>query len=50
LVPTGLDFAARNSFAVALRTADWTYALELLKASEPPAEFPNLGFLARQLT
>jgi tetratricopeptide (TPR) repeat protein len=35
---------------VALRTADWTYALELLKASEPPAELPNLGFLARQLT
>jgi tetratricopeptide (TPR) repeat protein len=35
---------------VALRTADWTYALELLKASEPPAELANLGFLARQLT
>jgi hypothetical protein len=35
---------------VALRTADWTQALELLKASEPPAELPNLVFLARQLT
>jgi tetratricopeptide (TPR) repeat protein len=35
---------------VALRTADWAQALELLKASEPPAELPNLVFLARQLT
>jgi tetratricopeptide (TPR) repeat protein len=35
---------------VALRTADWTLALELLKSSEPPAELGYLGFLARQLT
>jgi tetratricopeptide (TPR) repeat protein len=35
---------------VALRTADWTVVLELLKASNPPAELSNLGFLARQLT
>jgi tetratricopeptide (TPR) repeat protein len=35
---------------VPLRTADWAHALELLKPSEPPAELPNLGFLARQLT
>ena len=35
---------------VALRTADWTQALELLKASEPQAKLPNLVFLARQLT
>jgi hypothetical protein len=35
---------------VALRTADWAQALELLKASEPPAALPNLVFLARQLT
>jgi tetratricopeptide (TPR) repeat protein len=35
---------------VALRTADWTQTLELLKASDPPATVPNLGFLARQLT
>jgi hypothetical protein len=34
---------------VALRTADWTQALQLLKASEPPAALPNLVFLARQL-
>ena len=35
---------------VALRTADWTQALELLKTSDPPAALPNLVFLARQLT
>jgi tetratricopeptide (TPR) repeat protein len=35
---------------VALRTGDWAQTLELLKASEPPAELPNLVFLARQLT
>jgi tetratricopeptide (TPR) repeat protein len=35
---------------VALRTANWAQALELLRASEPPAELPNLVFLARQLT
>ncbi len=35
---------------VALRTADWGQALELLKASDPPATLPNLVFLARQLT
>jgi tetratricopeptide (TPR) repeat protein len=35
---------------VALRTANWAEALELLKTSEPPAaSLPNLGFLARQL-
>jgi tetratricopeptide (TPR) repeat protein len=35
---------------VALRTADWAHALELLRTSSPPAELPNLGFLARQLS
>jgi tetratricopeptide (TPR) repeat protein len=35
---------------VALRTADWARALELLKVSEPPAELTNLEFLARGLT
>lgn len=35
---------------VALRTADWTTALELLKSSDPPSTLPNLQFLARQLT
>jgi tetratricopeptide (TPR) repeat protein len=34
---------------VALRTANWARALEMLQTSEPPA-LPNLGFLARQLT
>jgi hypothetical protein len=34
---------------VALRTADWTQALELLKASNPPESLPNLVFLDRQL-
>jgi len=34
---------------VALRTADWTQVMELLKATPPPAGRPNLEFLARQL-
>ena len=38
------------SLPVALRTADWPRALELLKASKPPAELTNLEFLARGLT
>jgi tetratricopeptide (TPR) repeat protein len=35
---------------VALRAADWTTVLALLKSSDPPATLPNLQFLARQLT
>jgi hypothetical protein len=35
---------------VALRAADWTTALALLKSANPPATLPNLQFLARQLT
>jgi tetratricopeptide (TPR) repeat protein len=35
---------------VSLRTGDWAQTLELLKTGEPPAELPNLVFLARQLT
>jgi tetratricopeptide (TPR) repeat protein len=35
---------------VALRTANWAEALEMLKNSEPPATNPNLAFLGRQLT
>jgi tetratricopeptide (TPR) repeat protein len=35
---------------VALRAADWNTTLALLKSSDPPAELPNLQFLARQLT
>ncbi len=35
---------------VALRTANWAEALEMLKSSEPPAMNPNLAFLRRQLT
>lgn len=35
---------------VALRAADWTTTLALLKSSDPPAALPNLQFLARQLT
>jgi hypothetical protein len=34
---------------VALRTADWAQALELLKSSSPPETLPNLVFLSRQL-
>ena len=34
---------------VALRTADWTRALELLKMNPPPETLPNLGFLSKQL-
>jgi hypothetical protein len=35
---------------VALRAADWTTTLALLKSSDPPASLPNLQFLERQLT
>jgi hypothetical protein len=35
---------------VALRAADWTTVLALLKSSDPPETLPNLQFLARQLT
>ena len=35
---------------VALRAADWTTALALLKSSDPPPALPHLQFLARQLT
>ena len=35
---------------VALRAADWSTALDLLKSSEVLAALPNLQFLARQLT
>jgi hypothetical protein len=35
---------------VALRSADWTTVLALLKSSNPPAGLPNLQFLARELT
>ena len=35
---------------VALRAADWTTTLALLKSSDAPASLPNLQFLARQLT
>jgi hypothetical protein len=35
---------------VALRVADWTTTLALLKSSDPPSTLPNLQFLARQLT
>jgi tetratricopeptide (TPR) repeat protein len=35
---------------VALRTADWSQVLNLLNAAPPPANLPNLDFLARQLT
>jgi len=35
---------------VALRAADWTTALTLLRSADPPAALPNLQFLARQLT
>jgi len=35
---------------VALRAADWTTALALLKPTDPPPALPNLQFLARQLT
>jgi hypothetical protein len=34
---------------VALRAADWTTVLELLKSVDAPATFPNLQFLAGQL-
>jgi hypothetical protein len=35
---------------VALRAADWTKVLALLKSADPPQALPNLQFLARQLT
>jgi hypothetical protein len=35
---------------VALRAADWTTALDLLKSSDPPQTLQNLQFLTRQLT
>jgi hypothetical protein len=35
---------------VALRAADWTTALELLRSADPPPALPNLQFLSRQLT
>ena len=35
---------------VALRAADWTTALDLLKSSDPAPTLPNLEFLERQLT
>ncbi|HEY6370918.1 MAG TPA: hypothetical protein VIX37_10085, partial [Candidatus Sulfotelmatobacter sp.] len=35
---------------VALRAADWTTVLTLLKSSNPSATLPNLQFLARELT
>jgi tetratricopeptide (TPR) repeat protein len=34
---------------VALRTANWAQVIDLLQASKPPEERPNLDFLARQL-
>ena len=35
---------------VAMRSADWTTALALLKSTNPPAALTNLQFLARALT
>ncbi len=35
---------------VALRRADWTTTLALLKTADPPPTLPNLQFLAHQLT
>jgi tetratricopeptide (TPR) repeat protein len=49
-------WSARNGISrldprlpVALRTADWTNLMALLKSSDPPATLPNLQFLERQL-
>jgi tetratricopeptide (TPR) repeat protein len=57
LEATLYPWSARDSISrldprlpVALRTADWGRALELLKLSELPVELTNLGFLARGLT
>jgi tetratricopeptide (TPR) repeat protein len=57
LETTLYPWSARDSISrldprlpVALRTADWAHALELLKANEAPAELTNLEFLARELT
>jgi tetratricopeptide (TPR) repeat protein len=38
-----------SGLPVALRTADWTAALAMLKSSNPTSTLPNLQFLARQL-
>jgi hypothetical protein len=38
------------SLPVALRSADWSGALALLKSSNPPATLPNLQFLESQLS
>ena len=38
------------SLPVALRAADWTETLALLKSADPPATLPHLQFLARQLS
>jgi hypothetical protein len=38
------------SLPVALRSADWSAALALLKSSNPPATLPNLQFLESQLS
>jgi tetratricopeptide (TPR) repeat protein len=49
-------YSTRDSIArldprlpVALRTGDWAQVTALVQASAPPAERPNLDFLARQL-
>jgi predicted Zn-dependent protease len=58
LESTLYPWSARDSISrldprlpVALRSADWAQALELLQASQhPPAALSNLTYLARQLT
>jgi tetratricopeptide (TPR) repeat protein len=57
LEPTFYTYSTRDSISrldprlpVALRTADWVQVIELLKASRPLAEDPNLNFLAAQLS
>jgi tetratricopeptide (TPR) repeat protein len=35
---------------VALRTANWAQVIEMLQTSKPPADRPNLDFLAQQLS
>jgi hypothetical protein len=56
LEATLYPWSARDSISrldprlpVALRTANWAEALELLKSSAPPPTNPNLAFLTRQL-
>jgi tetratricopeptide (TPR) repeat protein len=56
LEPTFYTYSTRDAISrldprlpVALRTAAWTQVLELLRASTPLGEHPNLVFLARQL-